>query len=89
MGIASLIPPDIGRPRKAGGPPGGRWRRHMKRLLATKTSRRGCGYTQRWQAETVNSMMKRNLGCALARQDRAVTQARHALKVLTHDLMIL
>ena len=26
MGLRSLIPPDIGRPRKDGGPPAGRWR---------------------------------------------------------------
>ena len=48
MGLASLIPPEHGRPRKDGGPPGGRWRRQMKRLLATSASRRRCGYTQRY-----------------------------------------
>jgi hypothetical protein len=64
LNLVSLIPPDSGRPRK-GGPAGGRWRRHMERLLATKASRKRCGYTQRWQSETVISMLKRNLGSAL------------------------
>jgi hypothetical protein len=51
MGIRSIIPPQIGRPRKDGGPPGGRWRRLMKRLLKTKRSRRRCKYNRRYQIE--------------------------------------
>lgn len=89
MGLASLIPATIGRPGKAGGPPAGRWRRHMRRVLRTKRSRRACGYTQRWQVETVNSMLKRNLGSALRGKTKASRVRDLRLKVLVHDLMIL
>jgi hypothetical protein len=88
MGVRSVIPPAIGRPRNDGGPPAGRWRRHMKRLLATKASRRRCGYNLRYQAETVNSMMKRNLGSALAGRTANSRGRDMLLKVLTHDLMV-
>jgi hypothetical protein len=86
MGIASIIPAWIGRPRAGGKPPAGRWRRHMTRLLKTKRSRRRCGYTQRWQAETVNSMMKRNLGSALRGKTAASRRRDLRLKVLVHDI---
>jgi hypothetical protein len=88
MGVRSIIPPNTGRPRKDGGPPGGRWRGAMKRLLATKTSRRRCGYSQRWQSETVNSMMKRNLGSALTGKTAESRQRDLRLKTITHDLMV-
>ena len=89
MGLVSLIPPEHGRPRKDGGPPGGRWRRHMKRLLRTRRSRKRCGYTRRWQIETVNSMMKRNLGSELRGKTAASRERDMLLKVLVHDLMVL
>ena len=90
MGIASIIPPLIGRRSLTPGrPPGGRWRRHMKRLLRSKRSRRRCGYTQRWQAETVNSMIKRNLGSALRGKTAASRRCDLRLKVLVHNIMIL
>jgi hypothetical protein len=89
MGLRSLIPVGAGRPRADGGPPGGRWRRHMKRLLRTKRSRKRCGYTQRWQSETVNSMMKRNLGSELTGKTAASRERDMLLKTLTHDLMVL
>ena len=62
MGVASIMPPLVGRPTEK---PPTYWRRRMKRLLSTKAARRRCGYTQRWQAEMVISMVKRNLGSAL------------------------
>ena len=69
--------------------PSGRWRRHMGRLLRSKRSRKRCRYTQRWQVETVNSMMKRNLGSALrGRTDRS-RERDMMLKVLIHNLTIL
>jgi hypothetical protein len=89
MNLVSLIPPDSGRPRKGGGPPGGRWRRHMGRLLATKSSRKRSGYTQRWQSETVISMLKRNLGSALRGHTARSRNRDMALKAITHDLMVL
>jgi hypothetical protein len=89
MGLKTLIPPRLGRPRKDGGPPGGRWRRAMKRLLATPESRKRCGYTRRWQVETVNSMMKRNQGSALAGKTARSRRRDMLLRVLTHDVMVL
>jgi hypothetical protein len=88
MGLASLIPPDIGRPRKDGGPPGGRWRRRMRRTLGTKAGRKRSGYTSRWQVETVNSMMKRNLGSALAGKSAWSRRRDMLLKVIVHDVTI-
>ena len=87
MGLRSIIPPEIGRPTDK--PPTTRWRRHMKRLLATRRSRQCCGYTQRWQVETAISMLKRNLGSALRGRTAHSRRRDLALKVLTHDLMIL
>ena len=90
MGLRSLIPPDHGRPpNDPSQPPGGRWRRRMKNLLRTRRSRRRCGYTQRWQSETVNSMIKRNLGSELAGKTADSRERDMLLKVLTHDLMVL
>jgi hypothetical protein len=89
MGLLSLIPPNSGRPRKDGGPPGGRWRAVMKRLLATTESRRRCGYTRRWQVETGNSMIKRNQGDALSGRTPKSRQRDMRLRVLTHNMMIL
>lgn len=88
MGLQSIIPPEIGRPSKSGAPPTGRWRRLMKSTLATADSRKRCGYTQRWQVETVNSMMKRNQGSALAGKTAHSRKRDLALKVLTHNAMI-
>jgi hypothetical protein len=52
-------------------------------------ARRVCGYKRRWQAETVNSMMKRNLSSALRGKSDASRRRDLKLKVLVHDLMIL
>lgn len=87
MGLRSIIPPLIGRPTNK--PPPTYWRRRMKRLLATKRSRRRCGYTHRWQAETVVSMIKRNLGDELRGKTAHSRRRDMLLKVLTHDLMII
>jgi Transposase DDE domain len=87
MGVRSIIPPLCGRPTQK--PPTTRWRRHMKRLLRTNASRRRCGYTQRWQAETAISMIKRNLGSALRGKTANSRKRDLWLKVLTHDIMII
>ena len=85
MGIRSVIPPLIGRPSSK--PPLGRHRRNMKRRFARKAD--GPVYGQRWQSETVNSMMKKNFGSAM----RAMTARRRAkellLRSVTHNIMIL
>ena len=90
MGLSSLIPALHGRqPTRDGARISGRWRRHMQRILATKRLRRRSGYTQRQQAETVMSMIKRNLGSALRGRTAWSRKRDMTLKCLTHDLMIL
>jgi len=82
-GIRSTIPPKLGRPCKEGVLPSGRYRRLMKQRFNT------AAYRQRSQVETVMSMLKRNLdGCVRARTYWAQIREM-ALKVLTHNLMIL
>jgi hypothetical protein len=85
LGVRSLIPPNAGRPTSK--PASTRFRRLMQQRFGRKADQK-C-YGQRWQAETVNSMLKRNLGSAL----RARTPRRRSkellLRVVTHNLMIL
>jgi hypothetical protein len=79
-GIRTLIPPLIGRPTEK--PPRGYWRRQMKARLHTTR------YTQRWQVETVNSMLKRLLDSAL-RARTYWSQCRElVLRAITHNVMI-
>ena len=80
-GVRSLIPPQIGRPTAK--PPKGYWRRKMKSHL--KQSR----YTQRWQVETVNSMLKRLLGSALRARNYWSRCRELVLRAITLNLMIL
>ena len=86
MGVATLIPPLIGRPSK--NPPLGHHRRQMKELFASATAGRTT-FGQRWQVETVNSMIKRNLSSAL----RARTPHRRSMEMLfrcvVHNIMVL
>ena len=79
-GIRTIIPAERGRPSEK--PPAGKWRRRMKRRLDRKK------YGQRWQTETVNSMIKRRLGSAL-RAWSYWTQCRGIiLRFITHNVMI-
>jgi len=79
-GVNTFIPPLIGRPTTKG--PSGYWRRRMSRVL--QRSR----YTQRWQVETVNSMLKRLMGSALrARRYHAKCRELH-LRAITLNVMI-
>ena len=79
-GIRTLIPPERGRPSDK--PPAGKWRRRMKRRFDRAK------YGQRWQAETVNSMIKRRLGSA-PRARSYWSQCREIiLRVITHNVMI-
>ena len=85
MGVRALIKTGVGRPTSK--PPASPYRRCMHRQLAG--SQKGKRYGQRAQAETVASMLKRNLGDALrSRSDRA---RRHELilRAITHDIMLL
>lgn len=87
-GIRSLMPATHGRPSKEGKPPTGKWRRRMSRLLRTQRQRRHCGYTQRWQIETVVSMIKRNLGDSLS-GTAYHSQCRELRRlVIVHNIMI-
>jgi hypothetical protein len=85
LGIRSIIPPNAGRPTSK--PPPTRHRRNMRHRFARKADKKY--YGQRWQVETVNSMIKRNLGSAL----RAKTARRRSmellLRVVTHNVMVL
>ncbi len=85
LGVRSRIKATAGRPGTK--PAAGRYRRQMQRQL--RGSQAGKPYGQRAQAETVMSMLKRNLGDSLrARSDHA-REMELLLKVLTHDVMII
>jgi hypothetical protein len=82
--IASIIPPTAGRP--TGKAATGAYRRRMQELFASGEVDEV--YGQRWQVETVHSMIKRNQGSAL----RAMTQERREremfLRIITHNVML-
>jgi hypothetical protein len=86
LGVRSIIPTtQRGRPRKDGQPRpvNGRYRKLMKHRFPKKT------YGQRWQIETVFSMLKRNLGAALRARHYHSQTREIRLRLLTHNLMIL
>jgi hypothetical protein len=82
-GIVAFIPPTAGRPTAK--PPRGKHRRRMKARWATYKK----PYGQRWQVETVNSMLKRLMGSALRAITRWNRYRETALRVLTLNVMIL
>ena len=84
LGVTSLIKASAGRPSAK--PPTGRYRRLMSRQL--RGSQRGRPYGQRAQVETVNSMMKRNLGDSLRARSPRARRDEQILRVITHNLMI-
>ena len=80
--VRSVIPALIGRPTNdPNRPPEGRWRRMMRRY-------RDCRYGQRWQVETVVSMIKRRQGGYVLGRSNAARFREMSLKVLTHNIMI-
>lgn len=80
-GIRTLIPPLIG--RRTEKPPSGYWRRQMaSRLHLTR-------YTQRWQVETVNSMLKRLMGSALRARTYWSQCREMMLRAISLNVMIL
>lgn len=80
-GVRTLIPPLIGRPTSK--PPSGYWRRTMLRVLPRSR------YGQRWQSETVNSMLKRLIGSALRARSYWSQCRELVLRALTLNVMIL
>ncbi len=83
LGIRSLIPPTRGRPTSKR--PTGKWRRLMKRLF--KNVER-TNYGQRWQVESVFSMIKRNLGDAVHARSYHAQCRELLLKAVTHNVMV-
>lgn len=81
LGIQSLIPPLHGRP--SAGEPTGRYRKQMKRHL------RQSRYGQRWQVETVNSMLKRLSGEVVNARSYWRRCRLLLLKTRAHNLSIL
>jgi hypothetical protein len=81
--VRSVIPALIGKPpTDPRRPPSGRWRRVMRQ-------RRDCRFGQRWQVETVISMIKRRQGGYVLNRSNAARFREMSLKALTHNIMIL
>lgn len=85
LGIRSIIPPNAGRPTSK--PPTTRHRRNMRHRFKRKADKRH--YGKRWQVETVNSMIKRNLGSALRAKTARGRSMELLLRVVTHNIMII
>ncbi len=79
-GMRSIIPPRIGRPTLK--LPKGRYRRLMAVHFNKKL------YGQRWQVETVNSMLKRNLGSFLRARTYWTQCKEIMLRLFTHNVTI-
>lgn len=84
FGVKALIKTGAGRPSVH--PPTSAYRRVMQAELAG--SQAGRPYGQRAQVETVNSMMKRNLGDSLRARSNTTRRAEELLRVITHNVMI-
>jgi hypothetical protein len=85
MAIRSIIPPYAGRPSSK--PPVGRHRRNMHHRFKRQDDK--AQYGQRWQSETVNSMIKRNLDSALRARTAPRRRNELLLRVVTHNIMLL
>ena len=83
--VRSLIPASVGRPTSR--PPSSPFRKQMTREL--NGSQKGKRYGQRAQVETVNSMMKRNLGDSLRAHSCQARNHEQVLRVITHNVMII
>ena len=84
MSVISIIPPFAGRPTDK--PPPTYYRRMMQEGFADGSLNEA--YGQRWQSETVNSMMKRNHGSALRARTPARREREMMLKVVTHNVAL-
>jgi hypothetical protein len=79
-GIRTIIPARIG--RKTDKLPTGKYRK----LMATRFNAKL--YGQRWQVETVNSMIKRNLGSALRARSYWSQCREIMLRLFVHNVMV-
>lgn len=84
LGVRSIIPPTAGRPGRQ--PPAGYWRRHMRRRFDRQADR--ARYRHRAQVETVNSMMKRNMGDELRSRLKPRRKRELLLRTVVHDIML-
>jgi len=82
LGIRTIIPSTRGRPSPR--PPAGRWRRVMRQRFESLRRK----YGQRWQVETVNSMIKRLLGSALRARVEENQFREIILRAITYNVMI-
>ncbi len=84
LSCRSFIPPLIGRQsdKELSDP----WRALMKRVWNQPSVQKI--YRQRWQVETVNSMMKRNYGSALRARTPERREKEMLLKAMTHNIAI-
>ena len=81
LDVRTIIPPKIGRPTDK--PPSGEYRRLMSQRIHLTC------YGQRWQDETVFSMMKRRLGSAVNARSYWSQCRALMLKALTHNILLL
>lgn len=84
LGVRSIIAIGIGRPSVR--PPSGYYRRLMKKRFKKKADAKT--YGQRSQSETVNSMLKRNLGSELRSIDPTRQKRELELRAIVHNLML-
>lgn len=84
LGVRSIIPAQAGRPSDK--PPAGHWRRHMRRRFARKADRNI--YGQRAQAETINSMLKRNVGDALRSRLKSRRINEMLFRAVVHNITL-
>ena len=81
LGVRTVIPPRIGRPTDKA--PTGRWRKVMSERMHLTN------YGQRWQDETVFSMIKRRQGSAVHATSYWSQCRGLMLKAITHNILIL
>ena len=82
--VRSIIPADAGRPSAK--LPAGRWRRHMRRRFARAADKRR--YGQRAQAETLQSMLKRNLGDELRSRRKDRRKQEMVFRTVVHNITL-
>jgi hypothetical protein len=82
-GIQTIIPAKIGRPTLIEKPFRGKYREQMRTNFDRKT------YGQRWQVETVFSMIKRNFGSALRARKYWSQNREMMLLAITHNIAII